>query len=743
MKRVMFFTPFGSFSVHNQLDAIIATTLRLRGCDVYVIGCDGIYKNCDVLAWSGEHANRACTNCAASGKTFFNSFKLPHIQLRNYLTQNDFDLAQNWADSIDSSDYSEAIYNDLPIGKWVTSSIHTYFRITSKALSQPRVQEVHKQFLINGLLTYIALSHIVNEYKPNNMFLFNGRMAPYRVAFEICRKNKIDVITHERGLRDDTFRLFENDTCVSTRPILERTHVWENIALTNQQLTQVKEYLSSREKGFDMNLPSFYTYSTVHAKVKNKIKIPENKKILGVFTTSEFEIECGDDYKAFTTQLDIIDKLIDVFKGREDYLVIRHHPYIYGDQGIPADLDFLTKAYHQAISAPDNVRVIMPYEQLNSYALLSNIDAGISFFSTVGIEATARGVPMASFAVSPFSTAIHRTIDFDNREYLNNLIDDLLQHHENFNANDLCKVYHFINAYISKLSTKFNSFGIKNHFEADIRIRSLDDLAEGKDPSLDRVCNHIIKGSPLSDLPSTEDISRSHDEEDLFFKNELLEIKEQRRGIHQKSVMFSSSSLNPAIAVIHTSAKDAIENNSLFSAWMGRSRYENLIIYSCDKKTLYNYRDMINSILSMINTVQETYILVTNDFIYYDESFLSSAVDSLLDDHKLEIKGIFSGAWIESKKDIIEKEIFTKRVPAATYQESIGILPLLNNPLTLLSFCLFRKEAAIETLRLMITMPVEQIGKRIFEIMSRPTMHRTNLPMLLIKESFSNDTSEE
>lgn len=743
MKRIMFFAPFGSFSVHNQLDAIVATTLRLRGCDVYVVGCDGIYKNCDVLAWSGENADRDCANCAAIGKAFFNSFKLPHIQLRNYLTQDDFELAQEWADEADPLNYSYAMYDDLPIGKWVTSSIYTYFRITSKALSETRVQKVHKQFLVNGLLTHIATSKIINENKPDYCVIFNGRFAPYRVAFEVAREQGIDVITHERGLRDDTFRLFGNDTCVSTHPIFEVANVWENVALTNRQLAQAKEYLTSREKGFDMNLPSFYNYSTDYAKVKRKLRIPENKKICAVFTTSEFEIECGDDYKAFTTQLDVINNLIDVFRDRDDYLIIRHHPYIYGEQGLPSDHDFLTRAYQQAMSASENVRVIMPSEQLNSYALLGNIDAGISFFSTVGIEATARGIPMASFAVSPFSKAIHRSIDLDSKEYLNNLIDDLLKRSEEFNSEDLRRVYRFIDVYINKLSIKFRSFGIKNYYEPDIRIKSFHDLSEGKDPSLDRVCDHIIKGTPLADLPTNEDLGRSHSEEDVFFQNELTKIKEKRQRIQQKSAICFSSRLNPDIAVIHTSAKDSIENKSLFSAWMGSSRYENLIIYFCNKKNLHDYRDMINAILSVTNTVKENYILITNDFTYYDESFASSAIDSLLDDHKLEIKGIFSGAWIVSKKDIIEKEIFTKRFPASTYQESIGILPLLSNPLTLLSFCLFRKEAAIETLRMMMTIPVEQMAKRMFEIMNRPTMARTNLPMLLINESASNDTSGE
>jgi hypothetical protein len=357
----------------------------------------------------------------------------------------------------------------------------------------------------------------------------------------------------------------------------------------------------------------------------------------------------------------------------------------------------------------------------------------------VGIEAAARGIPMAAFASSPYAKAVYHTIEPSNKEDLNNLINDLFEYSENFNSDDLRKVYRFINAYIYKLSIEFKSFGIKNHFGADIRIKSFDDLIEGKDPTLDRVCDHIIKGTPLADLPTAEDLNRSRDEEDVFFRNELSEIKENRRRIRQKSAIYSQSRLNPAVAVIHISSADSLGNKSLFSAWMKRSRYKNLIVYSNDKHGLQNYLDPINSFPSIMNDVKENYILITNELIYYDESFISSAIDTLLDDQNLEIKGIFSGGWITSGQGNIEREIFTERVPASSYQEAINILPLLKYPQILLSFCLFRKNAILEMFKTTVNMPLRQQAETVFGFINGPTIHRTNLPMVLIKESSSNE----
>ena len=171
--------------------------------------------------------------------------------------------------------------------------------------------------------------------------------------------------------------------------------------------------MENREKGRDLSLPSFYDYTTGYSKVRSKLKIPEDKKITAVFTTSEFEVIDSEDLKDISIQLDLIANLIEIFRKRDDYLIIRHHPFIFGHMGYhshPPDVDFISKAYEQAFNAPENIRFIMPYEELNSYALYWNIDSAITFTSSVGFEATSRAIPSASLSASPFYQSLYRTI---------------------------------------------------------------------------------------------------------------------------------------------------------------------------------------------------------------------------------------------------------------------------------------------------------------------------------------------
>lgn len=369
-KRILFFCPFGAWSVHNQFDAVLATALRQRGCEVAVARCDGLFQTCDVLARAGS-PERRCARCAATGKKFFAGLDLPVLQLREFLTPADFAEAQRWADAAPESRLADVEYRGLPLGEWATSSVFSYFRITAAGLARPEVRRAHRGFLVTAWLTYRALEGLTAKFKPANLCVFNGRMATYRVALEFAKRHGLPVITHERGVADDSFIVYEGENCLATRPVHECAQLWQDVPLTRAECEKTREYLASREGGKGMNFPSFYGYRTEYAGVRRMLRIPEHAKVLAVLTSSEFEQAYGHTPKGDTNeappdhsgQMEALAQLIEVFRGREEYLVVRHHPFIAGMKDQPPDRHFIAQAYAQAVRASDNVRVIMPSEE--------------------------------------------------------------------------------------------------------------------------------------------------------------------------------------------------------------------------------------------------------------------------------------------------------------------------------------------------------------------------------------------
>jgi hypothetical protein len=736
IRRVLFFAPFGAWSVHTQVDAILGAALKLRGADVFVVRCDGIYPVCDVLAWSGALAKEHCAFCAGSGSRIFDSFDIPLVQLREHLSAADFTSISQWADALPGSGLSGAEWNSLPIGKWVKSSVFSYFRITERGLAQPEVQAVNRQFLKNGVLTWLALSRIIERYQPARCVIFNGRMAPFRVALELARQRGIPVLTHERGGIDDSFSFYENANCLSPQPVYDCVDLWREIPLKRMECEAVKEYLTIRERGKGLNYPSFYSYSTDYAAVRSALRIPINAKLLLVLTSSEFELAMSEHAKDMSGQLNVLDALIEAFRNRDEFLVVRHHPNIAGTKDVLPEYGFLTRALQQAGRRPRNVRIIMPSESLSSYSLFWNADACVAFFTTAGIETAARGVATASFPESRYRQAIARVIDDTSVKGLDALVSSLFESGAGFARPDLRRVYRFLHAYITKLPKRFTSFGIKNHFEADLRFGTVEELAPGHDEELDRVCEYLLTGTSFWPKPSATDRLLDGSEEDRFLVDQLNALKDQRQRVRQKSELFSRFRMNTPVAIVRVRQTAMASNATSLEGFLQVSRHQPVRLYECQLNPGTTHPKVLQGVLVSLAQVEEEYVTFALDSVWQLESFLSTAVDQLLDDTDLALDGFFHGGWLSPGDGVIDGEIFTKRVAGAAYDEAVGSLPALAEPHAFLPFGLFRKSKLRPLLEEVSRFSAaEPAARQFFEKLQQESFRWTYLPMLIFSRS--------
>jgi tetratricopeptide (TPR) repeat protein len=741
-KKVLFFAPYGSWLIHNQVDAVVAKSLQIRGCEVLVVGCNGLYgQDCCTLVYTADkYKEKSCQDCSKAGEQFFSSsFQLPYEQLSNWFTTDDRKLAQQWAETIDPADYAIAKYREVQIGKWVTSSIYTHFRISKKGLSRSDVRQVHQRYLVDGLVTYQAISRLLDHYRADTLFLFNGRFLPYRIAFEAAHQRQIDTIVHERGFLAESFSFFDNKTCMSTQPFLNLVKAWKDASLTKNEIQQVKQYFIDRESGVDTSWPSFYDCTTNYSDVRHKLRIPTDAKILTVFTSSEDELADSEDHREITEQLNIIDRLIEVFKNRPEYLVIRHHPFIGGQQIYQADTAFLSKAYRQAKTAPNNVRIVMPSEALTSYALLWHSDAAIAFFSTVSVEAVARGIPTAVSEASPYSQALKNTIECIDIDALSSLVDRLFNY--KVSVEDWKKLYRFTHAYFYKFSRQFRSFGTQDFHFYNIKIKTLEDLQPGIDRMLDRICERILTGSSLYVSPDDDTQLRVLEDEEKWLRQELDAVYDFRQIVQQKTNEQDRNSELAQISVrVILIARQTSEITNI-DPWLERSRHKNLVVSHLQLADSATHSETCESILKILDSISEQYVLLSYPDFIYDESVISTSIESLQTPEYREKNAVFWGAWIASDEGEIEREIFTKRIPTTQYQQAIEILPFLSNPLTWLSFAVIRKQSLIQILNLIKCMSTaSQAIASLFDVIGT-SFYQTGLPLLVVHPNSSSQTN--
>jgi hypothetical protein len=71
--------------------------------------------------------------------------------------------------------------------------------------------------------------------------------------------------------------------------------------------------------------------------------------------------------------------------------------------------------------------------------------------------------------------------------------------------------------YIFACELPFPAVTVLGLYRAELNYRGPEDLAPGKDISLDHICSFLTKGSPLFDSPSAGEQSRTTADEDAFF----------------------------------------------------------------------------------------------------------------------------------------------------------------------------------------------------------------------------------
>lgn len=716
--RVLFFVPFGHWRIHNQVDAVLAAALRERGTEVCLVGCDGLFKNCYPIRGSYDQ-EASCRACAQSGKEFLSLFNLSLDQIRNYLAPNEIDEKILELQSWSAEQLLNYTHEGFPLGRRVGSSVGSYMRVIPDQYGRADVLEVYRKYLSYGIVVWQALDRLFKKFNPTHAVIMNGNGFIHSSAFGLSKARGVKIITHERGMYDGSLIIVKDDIAPAPQPYLDLVPPWQKVPLLTDEFKRIRQFYRNREVGKDLNAINFYEESAEHSEVRAKLGIEADSRILAVFTSSLYELAYfGEELSMVTRQFEILDRLIEDFrarKGSKDYLVIRHHPSMGTRlaRGINAQYSMLERIYKQAAVAPSNVRIIMPDEDITSYSIAWNAVAAIAFFSTMRLEAAARGIPVASSNHPYLRLGVTHAIEDESQEGLHNLVESLYEKAKNFTVDDLRNIYRTSHAYFFKHSTLLRSVQIKQASEVTLNINDLAELRPGNDVVLDRICDHITKGTSIYDLPSTEHINRSDTEETELLKIELKEIEEFRSSL----IKAKPPKVNSAVCLINyrTLATDA-GNYSI-----SRQRYTNHKLLEVSLSANSNFAEKLRLLRESIARTPHEYFGLCATGFYYDEAWLRSSIDVL--NKETHLDGVLSPAWLRTNSNNLEGFFQPNSENLTSYVGLKKCYEAFRDPLLLLCFGLFQRKA-IERLLNDVSqlLDEEQVGEVILRYLRGQTV---------------------
>jgi hypothetical protein len=516
---VLCYAPYNRWALHGRWEMTILQSLKLRGAEVEYVLCDGLYTDCDQF-WGAvaPRPQNACSMCQMQVVNLVHQMGMDFHWLGRYLQTDEQREAKRWADALADEELLTAAYGEWQIAQWIRTSVQSHFRANEIDVSRPSMAKVVRSYVYSGLVACFALDRLLDEQAPDVFLLFNGRQSSTRVALELAKSKGIRTVVHERGPRNETLRMVENETVASLEPFRQVWRDWGEIPLSAEEVEKTASFMAGREHGKDLSWTQFTSSVQPVDEVRAKLGLRADRPVWTLFTSSDDEVSGEADWASpFPTQRDWIARTIEYARANPQIdLVVRVHPNTGSRKSTGANRKQLEEMRALAENLPANARMIDPEDEISSYTLMDLSSVGLVWVSTVGLEMACKGKSIVVAAGNqvkgtPFVTTI------DDAGTYETTIAPLLELAPDAVSADVRRLaMRFAYGAFFRLGIDFPLVRMTTPRDSELAYHSLDALQPGRDAGLDRCVRILLEGEPVYLPPTAADRARATDAEDVF-----------------------------------------------------------------------------------------------------------------------------------------------------------------------------------------------------------------------------------
>ena len=500
--NVLMATSLGDYEMGTLLESSLSSALRLRNSKVDVLLCDSALSGCqmskietispDIMAKEGP-ASR-CSSCINYGKNIFEGAVDNKLYYSDFITPDEYKLAERLAKKIPYDDIKSYKYDDLSIGEHAYAGALRYYA-RGDLNEESFGEQILRRYLRSALLTAFCLNRILEDNTYDVVCFHHGIYVPQGIITQVCQKKNIRLITWNPAYKSKTFIFSHYDSYHHTM-ISEDVERWKDIKLDASQENAIKEYLRSRRHGTNDWIWFHDTPEENAEKIKDELGCSFDKPSIGLFTNVMWDAQLHYESNAFDNMLDWVFSSIDYFSERSDLeLFIRIHPAeIRG--AIPSRQPLLTEIKRKYKTLPNNIFLISPESQISTYALMDKCNAVAIYNTKTGIEVASEGIPTI-VAGEAWIRGKGFAIDVNSKEEYFEILSELpfkSKMSKDKQIQALKYAYHFFMRRM--IPIPFIEFDSKTGLYSS-SLESAEKLKPGNFKGLDLVCDGIINGSPF------------------------------------------------------------------------------------------------------------------------------------------------------------------------------------------------------------------------------------------------------
>lgn len=285
-------------------------------------------------------------------------------------------------------------YNDIDIGRCATASTRKYLKEYTIDLTEPQTNDIFKQFLQSGILLVNATQKLLNNYNIKLAVVNEANYIQGNIPMQVCDDSEVTVYTQSKGYHSDSI-IFGKSGNPHHMPQFGNNDLVKdaiNTKLSEQEYDHIQSIFEERKEG---------SVTRVQYTPDSQLSIDSDKDhLVGIFSHLLWDGALEPEQALYNNIYHWIDETLSVAAQMKDiHFVIKAHPAEQIRGTNESTGDWVRENY---APLPENISLLPPDTDVNTYALIDDLDAGVVYASTVGLEIALEGKPVLAGGYPPY-----------------------------------------------------------------------------------------------------------------------------------------------------------------------------------------------------------------------------------------------------------------------------------------------------------------------------------------------------
>jgi len=462
----------------TYINCLLGHAFRARGYKPVVPMCYDDLPFC-LRKQSYPDSIGGCAMCHVGTSRFVDAFGIEPVEFETLLGSS------YESPTLPAGDVSGFKYRGVSVGRYAHNTVQRVLEQPDVDLTDPEERDLFRDVCRAGATIVDVANEIFDEFNVDATIGFHAAYIYGGLYLATARERGVPAISAMCDYYRDETIIFSDLSNESYAPPFSDHKTVEQILerpLSDAEAERIEDYINSRFQGTTAN--ERYNYTKDKA---GTISREGYETAVGLFSNVVWDTSLDNADVIFDDIFDWIETTVDHVRDREDtLLVVKPHPVEQADNSEKTVTAWFDRHGDELV---DNIRVLDPDTEVDPYRMLSQIDAGLVYTTTLGFEMAYSGVPVVVCGRTHYR-GHEFTYDPASRDEYRNLLERVGALEMNEQMRDRAKRY-----------THFFFFGKPFPLDyrtedGDLKPVTHDDLAPGNE-SWDRLVERAVAGEPV------------------------------------------------------------------------------------------------------------------------------------------------------------------------------------------------------------------------------------------------------